>query len=245
MEKIIVRFYLKQGECARRHFWEKPKLLKRTGSWKQIPVWIFEVPEYDKRKREWNLQELDKLLFRELFPCADADAYYLPYTLFEKQMGRHLKSVPTVTSLPDYAWQQEAALYDRYWGAIILEGEGLYYRDWIFHRARKLKYLGIVRASFGSQAEELAEEIYEEYGLNVSLADSFSELTFPSHYPMLVLDAAAEPKLDLRRLSEGSVWMDLCSETAKRRRIESRYPKIAYFSLKKELEALQYLDMDR
>lgn len=242
MEKLIVRFYLKQGECARRHFWEKPRIEKKTGSWKQIPVWIFQIPEFDKKCRRWDNGELDRLLFRELLSCADADTYYLPYTLFEKQMGQNLKSVPTVTVLPDYMWQQAAAPYERYWGMIVLEGEGLYYRDWVFKRARRLKYLGIVKSSYGSHAEELAEDIYEEYGLNVVVADSFSQLVFPLHYALLVLDAAAELKPDLRKMAEGSVWMDLLSETAKRRRIESRYRKIQYFSLKKELEGIQYLD---
>lgn len=242
MEKLIIRFYFMQEQNARKHFWEKPKIGKKTGEWKRIPVWIFQVPEYDRKGKAWDCKELDRLLFQELCACADADTYYLPYSLFEKRLGHQLKSVPTVTSTPDFIWQPIANRYQNYWGIIILEGEGLYYHDWIWQRAKTLKYLGIVPASYGSQAEELAEEISEEYGLNVTLADSFAQLTFPGHYPLLVLDASEELKLDLRKMQEGSVWMDLCSDTSKRRRLEGRYKKIVYFSLKKELEALQYLD---
>lgn len=242
MEKLIIRFYLLKGKCARKHFWEKPQILKKTSIWKQIPVWIFLIPEYDRKRKPWDSQTLDRLLFQELRTCADADTYYLPYTIFEKSLGVHLKSVPTVTVLPDYIWQPVAGQYDRYWGTIILEGDGLYYEDWIFQRARRLKYLGIVTSSYGSRAEELAEDISEEYGLHVDLADTFAQLTFPTRYPLLVLDASSEEKPDLRNMAEDSVWLDFSSDTVKRRRIEGRYKNIVYFSLKKELEALQYLD---
>lgn len=236
---------MEKEKSARKHFWEKPMIAKKTGVWKEIPVWIFMVPEFDRKKKAWDIRTLNRLIFEQLRECADADTYYLPYSLFEKKLGYQLKSIPVVMSTPDFVWQQEAGRYAEHFGVIILEGEGLYYQDWLLSRAKTLKYLGIVTSAYSSQAEELAEEIWEEYGLNATLADSFSELNFPEHYPLLVLDASGETKLNLHKLAEGSAWLDLCSDTAKRRRIESRYKKIVYFSLKKELETLQYLDTER
>lgn len=244
MEKMIVRIYLENGKSAKKHFWDAPVITKKEGVWNEIKVWIYKVPEYVYKEKDWKIKTLEAVLYKKMEQCYQSDYFYLPYSKFEKKYGSKIRSVPTAMNIPDFIWEQFASSYPSFWGIVILEGYGFYYEDWIYERAKTLKFLGIVGNKNPEQVEDLIDDISQEYGLNAIYADTLAECRIPKNYPVLVLDASEEEKIDASQLHEGSIWIDFSSNTAKRRRLETRYKNISYISLKKELEIVQYLDTD-
>lgn len=86
---------------------------------------------------------------------------------------------------------------------------------------------------------QLLEDLYEEYGLTVSLkvleeAEGYKKGAIVCREPACILDFSGDLGIPLGGIAEGSIWLDMGASEEKQRRVEGRNAGIKYFSLKKE-----------
>jgi len=93
------------------------------------------------------------------------------------------------------------------------------------------------KAACTAKIKAFAENFYQEYGIVITM-EGFLPIEEPLLYaqgfeqPVTVLDFSGCQKLAFRRISEGSVWLDMDASDEKEKRIRFRNEKITYFSLK-------------
>lgn len=98
--------------------------------------------------------------------------------------------------------------------------------------------------------QQFIDTFYEEFGLVISLqvsepGEEWVKLRPFSAAPINVLDFTQEEKLSACDVAKGSIWLDMDSLEGKERRMESRCPQIAYFSLKKLWSHLDTIGKNR
>ncbi len=105
--------------------------------------------------------------------------------------------------------------------------------------ARRMKSLAwIVEDSrHTEQAQEIAEELCEEYGLAAALTvleagEGYKKIRPSAYMPVNVLDFSGEAHVS-PPLAKGSIWLDMDSMEEKERRLGKQGGNIRYFSLKK------------
>lgn len=104
-------------------------------------------------------------------------------------------------------------------------------------RARHMKELIIyvTENDHTDELEDIAEELYDEYGLTTQLQiieqDNYKSLFKVGFMPCNVLDFSGESRLRPDAAPEGSRWFDFGNSDDKRRKTENNGRNIIYFSL--------------
>lgn len=242
MDKLIIRFYWIRGINAKESFWQKVEIKEQVANWEGILVVRYLIPEFYYHGKPWKLNKLHELLNEQLKQLEAKDYEYIPYSLFHKNIGLSWREEPKIGTIKNSFWEKIVARFSFYQGIIICEEYSFLAQEWLKVRAIRLKYLAIVIEEVSESLEELAEDIYEELGLQMIFLHPQDICGYPTSYPLLVLDSSKQRLKKLEKMAERSVWLDFQCDNKKRHYIEKRYPHIEYISLKKELESLQYLD---
>lgn len=112
--------------------------------------------------------------------------------------------------------------------------------------ARRMKSLVwiLLARQYGPGEEELVEELYEQYGLAVSVRlleaeAAYRRLPMDCRFPVAVLDFSAQDRVSGGDIPKGSLWLDMGASEGKRVCLERRGTQLEYVSLKKEWEQPQ------
>lgn len=116
-------------------------------------------------------------------------------------------------------------------------------------KTRNVKWI-MKPEQYTEAVQEFIEAFYQEYGLAISvqlLEEGEEWIRFRPSGVMAVnvLDFSGEEKLSACDVGKGSIWLDMDSLEGKERRIETRCPQIAYFSLKKQWSHLDTIHKNR
>ncbi len=105
-------------------------------------------------------------------------------------------------------------------------------------RARRMRELTVyvTESDNNGDMEELAEELYEEYGLAAQVRvieqNNYKNLAQTGTVPCNVLDFSGEGRMRTNIVAAGSRWLDFGSSDEKKRKIQNAGGDIIYFSLR-------------
>ncbi len=214
-----------------------------------------------KRLLEKQVQELlEELVEVQTALCLLGDNPYWTYCVYDQTLWEKLDSglwtqywmIPEFEEYYELVWVEqlmEEAICDRY----VILGFAPCLGKILCQHAKKIRsitwYLQLEQ--YTQEVENFIEEFFEEYGLAVKVhileaEEKWIRVRPASQEAVNVLDFSGEEKISACDMAKGSVWLDMDSLDGKWRRIETRNPKITYFSLKKQWKQRQkapmYLD---
>lgn len=212
-----------------------------------------------RREREERLRRTEAAIGRlagEVQELAGADSDL--FCVYEDGIGKVLKGRTALAGL----WQKwfEWKTFDRYrdafwvellmdtavWPQFVILGTADCVPEIIEAHASRMKSLRwiISEADCTEEVQAFAEDFYVESGLAIALqtlpeAREFRRMQLISALPANILDFTGEPHILASGLAEGSVWIDMCAQEEKKRRILGRGDGIVYVSLKEKWKSAQ------
>lgn len=174
--------------------------------------------------------------------------------LWEKidtNLWREYWKLPLFREYHDLIWAEELMKYGT-WDSMIILGYASCVAELLYKYAGKLRSVKWILKpeQYTEAVQEFVEEVYEEYGLVISLQlleanEHWAGVRLKTVIPVNVLDFTGEEKVSGYDLAAGSVWLDMDSLEGKEWRMRTRSPQIAYYSLKKQWAHLDTIGKNR
>lgn len=220
--------------------------------------------EDDVLQRLRSLQEETMPLLSELSELRDAlcilgDNPEETYCVFEKYLRERVDTrlwwehwrLPDFGEYRERIWVEELMRYATRDSFLVL-GYAPCIGDVLYKYATGMRSVCWILKpeQYTDAVQQFIDSFYEEFGLAISLqllepGEDWAGLRAVSTIPVNVLDFSREEKISAHDVAAGSIWLDVDAMEGKERRIESRCPKIAYFSLKKLWSHLDTIGKNR
>jgi len=277
MDTIIYLYHGRETEKFSIEKWqEKEYCLIRFGIpatlWQNLKTWEAEEKEGTKpRKRNSGFRSVRKKRKRIVHPLLDelsvqqtalallGDNPHWTYCvyedfLFEKidtELWHEYWTLPLFGEIHHLRWADEL-MKQGVWDSLFILGYAPCVPELLYKYAGKLRNVKWIlkQEQCGEVVQEFVEEIYEEYGLVISLQflesdEHWAGVRLKTVIPVNVLDFTGEEKVTAYDLAAGSVWLDTDSLEGKEWRMKTRNPQITYCSLKKQWAQLDTIGKNR
>lgn len=276
MDTIIYLYHGKETEKFCIEKWqEKEYCLIRFGIpsilWQNISTWEAEEKEEEnprKRKHGFRRSRKEKRILHPLLEELSVqqtalsllgDNPHWTYCVYEDFLREKIDTglwhecwkLPLFREYQDLIWAEELMKYG-VWDSLFILGYAPCVTELLYKYAGKLRNVKWILKpeQFEEPVQEFVEEVYEEYGLVISLQllepnEHWASVRLKTAIPVNVLDFTGEEKVSAYDLAGGSVWLDMDSLAGKEWRMKTRNPQITYCSLKKQWAQLDTIGKNR
>lgn len=197
---------------------------------------------YERRRRR-EQAVLAEQLKEELAPLLDKwgeNACIYDSLISPELWVYRLLPLPEFEAYLEEKWVRRLLLYAK-WDHFLVLGTAPCLHRILCELAPRMKSLMWVLPdyTYQEQAENFAEDFYQEYGLAINLhflpeGSTFGHLRISAEHlrePVNILDLTGEKYVPYCHPAEGSVWLDASAMPDKEKRIQSHGLKVCYYSL--------------
>lgn len=183
------------------------------------------LPARERKKREWTMQSLAEYLEGLEIPPEGRNVCYLPDLAAGQILGRTPE--PLSGEWIVFLMEYYKPVFD---GLIVLQDREMEAEEIILRHARKTRYLGVATSNPESW-EDIVEDLSEEYGFLLDVAEDFKGLHFHGN-SLLVIAGSQTYQAAPSLLPKGCVWLstDVAGEAG--RKVCSRAESVRYLSLR-------------
>lgn len=229
-EESIVYFYLDKKQCSRKYIWQKPKLTAKAkhmnlpGSAFVFQVYEIGIPETERPGHPWDLEKLNGQVKQELERWDDSpEAYYL------REPGTENLIRLSLEPLPERFREAVLETITGYDALVILDGPWVNTEEILELHCDRLRFLAVV-SEREERFQELAEDIYEEYGLVCRLVKYMEQMIWQEGLQYLIIDGSEEAGPSYGRLPRNSRYFDLKSDGYRQHLLQARRKDVEYIS---------------
>lgn len=220
MREAIVYFYKLAGKSAKRSFWEQPVFLEeRTEMTETLCLIKIGIPEYYYKKKNWTAGRLNRELEKKILQMNENIIFRAADNNCQDFVDLPEERIPW--EFIDLGLQRFGEIE----GLLILEAESEETENLVEKYAAHLNFLGIQTER---EYEELEEALLEEYGLTIHIGTDAAKFFFPPMKKLLVVDMGVPPGKLLKKLPEKTIYFDVRSDEAKKKRILQKRNDIQY-----------------
>lgn len=189
------------------------------------------LPEHERKGKEWTTEGWRQYLNGLPVPEESRTVYYLPDAEAGRMLGRSAEplSLEWILLFVEYYGLQ----FD---GLVILQDREMDAGELVYLFAQKTKYLGVVTAE-PEAWQEMAEELTEEYGFLLDVAERVGKLHLGRGRLLFVAGArlfGAAPSA----IPPGSIWIDTDVQGETGRKLCSAAGGVRYIGIKSFLREM-------
>ncbi len=236
-EMAVVRFVLEKegrGKKRRRGKWEYHVDMERLHvSGIELVLYTVFLPFFCYKKREWTAEKFSEYYNGLPIPPQSREVYYL----YQEEAGDFLG----VSAEPiSYDWllfliKHYQITFD---ALVLLSGAEIEMEDFIRRYVKDTRYIGIV-AKEDEDVLELRENLYQEYGCLLDVAEEMKKLHIPSEGRKLAV-SGEELHGAVPSMFKGSwVWISTNTDGKSASRLCARAKSVSYIDMKTFLRGIR------